>query len=75
MGGGRKRFFRIKVCYFCTNKSTVATYKDTDLLRKFVTERGKTPSPADHRHCAKHQRIGSPGYARHGPSPSCLSRT
>lgn len=36
--GGRRRR---KVCYFTSNNITHIDYKDTDLLRKFVSERGK----------------------------------
>ncbi|MDL2292267.1 30S ribosomal protein S18 [Acholeplasma sp. OttesenSCG-928-E16] len=38
-GGGFKR--RKKVCYFTQNKVTHIDWKDTELLRKFVTDRGK----------------------------------
>ncbi|MBD2848004.1 30S ribosomal protein S18 [Paenibacillus sp. IB182496] len=39
---GRKgRGKRRKVCYFTVNKITHIDYKDTDLLRRFVSERGK----------------------------------
>lgn len=39
---GRKgRGKRRKVCYFTVNKITHIDYKDTDLLRKFISERGK----------------------------------
>ena len=37
--GGRPR--RRKVCYFTSNGITHIDYKDVDLLRKFVSERGK----------------------------------
>ncbi len=37
--GGRGK--RRKVCYFTVNKITHIDYKDTDLLKKFVSERGK----------------------------------
>ncbi|HLT00168.1 MAG TPA: 30S ribosomal protein S18 [Acholeplasma sp.] len=37
--GGFKR--RKKVCYFTANKFTHIDFKDTELLKKFVTERGK----------------------------------
>lgn len=37
--GGRSR--RRKVCYFTANGITHIDYKDVDLLRKFVSERGK----------------------------------
>jgi small subunit ribosomal protein S18 len=36
--GGRKRR---KVCYFTSNHITHIDYKDVDLLKKFVSERGK----------------------------------
>ncbi|WP_147802540.1 30S ribosomal protein S18 [Alkalicoccus halolimnae] len=36
---GRPR--RRKVCYFTVNKIKKIDYKDTDLLKKFVSERGK----------------------------------
>ncbi len=39
--GRRGRGKRRKVCYFTVNKITHIDYKDTDLLRKFISERGK----------------------------------
>lgn len=36
--GGRRRR---KVCYFTSNNITHIDYKDVDLLRKFISERGK----------------------------------
>lgn len=36
-GGKRRR----KVCYFTSNNITHIDYKDTDMLKKFVSERGK----------------------------------
>ncbi|PPA68495.1 30S ribosomal protein S18 [Jeotgalibacillus proteolyticus] len=36
--GGRRRK---KVCYFTANNITSIDYKDVDLLRKFISERGK----------------------------------
>lgn len=35
--GGKRR----KVCYFTVNKIVHIDYKDIDLLKKFVSERGK----------------------------------
>jgi len=35
--GGKRR----KVCYFTANKIQHIDYKDIDLLKKFVSERGK----------------------------------
>ena len=37
--GGRAK--RRKVCFFTSNGITHIDYKDVDLLRKFVSERGK----------------------------------
>ena len=37
----RGRPKRRKVCYFTVNKITKIDYKDTDLLKKFISERGK----------------------------------
>jgi small subunit ribosomal protein S18 len=43
MAGGRKggRTKRRKVCFFTSNGITHIDYKDVDLLKKFVSERGK----------------------------------
>lgn len=40
--GGRKgRGKRKKVCFFTVNKIKKIDYKNTDLLKKFISERGK----------------------------------
>ncbi|MDA3832543.1 MAG: 30S ribosomal protein S18 [Spirochaetales bacterium] len=52
---GRKPMFRKKVCRFCTQKM-VADYKDPDMLRRFVTDRGKILPSRITGTCAKHQR-------------------
>ncbi|MBN1685058.1 MAG: 30S ribosomal protein S18 [Spirochaetales bacterium] len=55
-GGGRGRsYFRKKVCRFCT-QNLVADYKNPDLLRRFITERGKILPRRITGTCAKHQR-------------------
>ncbi len=42
MGGRRGgRAKRRKVCYFTANGITKIDYKDIDLLKKFISERGK----------------------------------
>lgn len=42
VGAGRKgRGKRRKVCYFTANGITHIDYKDVDLLKKFISERGK----------------------------------
>ncbi len=37
----RRGHRRRKVCYFTVNKIDYIDYKDVDLLRKFISERGK----------------------------------
>ena len=39
--GRRRGNKRRKVCYFTANKIEYIDYKDVDLLRKFISERGK----------------------------------
>ena len=41
MAGRRGRGRRKKVCYFTANGITHIDYKDVDLLRRFISERGK----------------------------------
>lgn len=40
-GRGGRGAKRRKVCYFTVNKITKIDYKSTDLLKRFVSERGK----------------------------------
>ncbi len=58
MAGYKRRggFRRRKVCYFCTNKIDHIDFKDVDLLRKYVTDRGKILPRRVTGTCAKHQR-------------------
>jgi small subunit ribosomal protein S18 len=50
-----KVFFKKKVCKFCTQKLKI-DYKDADVLRRFITERGKILPRRITGTCAKHQR-------------------
>ncbi len=47
---------RKKVCVFCADKNAVIDYKDTNRLKKFVSERGKILPRRLTGTCAKHQR-------------------
>ena len=47
---------RRKVCAFCADKTAVIDYKDTNRLKKFVSERGKILPRRLTGTCAKHQR-------------------
>ena len=53
-GGGGIR--RKKVCQFCADKAETIDYKDTEKLRKFITERGKILPRRVTGTCAIHQR-------------------
>jgi len=56
-GGARKRgFTRRKVCRFCADKTLGIDYKDPQLLKYFVTDRGKIIPRRISGNCAKHQR-------------------
>lgn len=53
-GGGR---FRKKVCRFCANKDLVIDYKNTDVLVRLVSNKGKILPRRLTGTCAKHQRL------------------
>ena len=56
-GGMRKRpFMRKKICRFCTDKISNIDFKDRDILRKFLTEKGKIIPRRTTGNCAKCQR-------------------
>ena len=52
----RYRPFRKKVCRFCVKKLEYIDYKDTGLLRSYITDRGKILSNKVTGNCARHQR-------------------
>ena len=47
---------RKKVCVFCTEKNAVIDYKDTNKLKRYVSERGKILPRRITGTSAKHQR-------------------
>ncbi|HIE06200.1 MAG TPA: 30S ribosomal protein S18 [bacterium (Candidatus Stahlbacteria)] len=47
---------RRKVCRFCKDKAVSIDYKDVNLLKAFMTERGKILPARVTGLCAKHQR-------------------
>lgn len=56
---GKKQFprkGRPKVCYFCKEKVSYIDYKDTGLLRRFMSDRGKIRARRVTGSCARHQR-------------------
>ena len=45
-----------KFCVFCKDKVAYVDYKDTNMLRKFVSDRGKIRARRVTGNCAQHQR-------------------
>ncbi|MDY0003281.1 MAG: 30S ribosomal protein S18 [Polyangia bacterium] len=52
----RKRFGRRKVCRFCADRAIAIDYKAPQVLRYFISERGKIVPRRISGNCAKHQR-------------------
>ena len=48
---------KVRVCQFCAEKIKTVDYKQVDLLRRYVTERGKIRPRRQTGACAKHQRM------------------
>ena len=55
-GGNRFGARRAKVCNFCVDKIKTVSYKDVDMLRRYLTDRGKIRPRRQTGTCAKHQR-------------------
>ncbi len=53
----RDRLGRKKKCFFTENGYSCIDYKDIDLLKRFVTERGKISPRRNTGTCAKFQRM------------------
>ncbi|MGH3978107.1 MAG: 30S ribosomal protein S18 [Pseudonocardiaceae bacterium] len=45
-----------KICIFCKDKELVIDYKDTALLRKYISDRGKIRARRVTGNCSQHQR-------------------
>jgi small subunit ribosomal protein S18 len=52
----QRRFFRKKYCKFCAEKIEFIDYKNTKMLRSFMTDRGKILSRKITGTCSRHQR-------------------
>jgi small subunit ribosomal protein S18 len=63
-GGGRGGPSRRKVCRFCSETTTLIDYKNPQLLRSFITDRGKMVPRRISGSCAKHQRAISTAIRR-----------
>ena len=62
--GGRGGASRRKVCRFCSETTTLIDYKNPQLLRSFITDRGKMVPRRISGSCAKHQRAISTAVRR-----------
>lgn len=52
----RQRRIKKKVCAFCADKNLVIDYKDSEKLRRYISEKGKILPRRVTGLCAKHQR-------------------
>lgn len=55
-GGGKRRYVRKKFCRFCAEKELQIDYKNTYMIKQFISERGKIVPRRITGNCAKHQR-------------------
>jgi len=51
------KIYTDKPCYFCQNKISVVDYKDTQLLRRFMSPHAKILGRKRTGSCAKHQHM------------------
>ena len=63
-GGKSRSAPRRKVCRFCAEPGTAIDYKSPQLLRAFITDRGKIVPRRISGTCAKHQRAISTSVRR-----------
>ncbi len=56
-GGGGGGGMRRRGCEFCIDKVNEVDYKDLDLLRRYVGDRGKIEARRKAGVCARHQRV------------------
>ena len=55
-GGRRKYYSRPRTCQFCSDRSIIIEYKNTDMLKSFINREGKIRPRRQTGACAKHQR-------------------
>ncbi len=54
--GGKRFYAAPRVCQFCTDHNSVIDYKQTEVMRRYVTEDGKIRPRRQTGACARHQR-------------------
>jgi small subunit ribosomal protein S18 len=52
----KRRFNRRKVCIFCTDANITIDYKNPQVLKSFITDRGKLIPSRITGTCSRHQR-------------------
>ena len=55
--GGRRFIPRRRVCFFCVDKVERIDYKDVNLLKRYISERGRIAPRKRTSVCARHQRL------------------
>ena len=53
---GKDKIVKAKACAFCKDGVKEIDYKDTNLLRKFISDRGKIRARRVTGNCTRHQR-------------------
>jgi small subunit ribosomal protein S18 len=56
LGKSQSRHGRRRVCRFCADSTIVIDYKNPQILKNFITDRGKITPRRISGNCAKHQR-------------------
>jgi len=54
--GGARYVPRRKVCFFCVEREAVIDFKDSSILRRYISAEGKIEPRRKTGTCAKHQR-------------------
>ncbi len=54
----------MKQCYFCSQNVTEIDYKDTDILKRFISGQAKIINPKHTSVCARHERLLSRAVKR-----------
>ncbi|MEK9150418.1 MAG: 30S ribosomal protein S18 [Candidatus Desantisbacteria bacterium] len=67
---------QVRICRLCSQKTESLSYRDYEMLRRFISERGKLLARRITKNCAKHQRMVSSAVkqARHLALLSFTSR-
>ncbi|MFH1836604.1 MAG: 30S ribosomal protein S18 [Candidatus Omnitrophota bacterium] len=59
-----RRIFKKKPCRLCRDKIKAVDYKNVDLLRSFISDRGRIIGPRITGNCSKHQRMVAGGIKK-----------